>query len=264
MTDKAHEIKAVVREKYGEMARERKSCCGPNCCSPEDSITIDLNYRQVEGYVPEADLGLGCGLPTQFAQIKAGETVVDLGSGAGNDVFIARRLVGESGRVIGVDMTPDMITRANENKATLGFTNVEFRLGEIEQLPVEDNAADLVLSNCVLNLVPDKTRAFAEIHRVLKPGGRFSISDIVIEGELPDSIRAAVKLYVGCVAGALTREEYLDTIEKTGFHQIMVRSRSVIDLPPDVLLQYVTRQEIDSLAASGTKVTSITVTGLKR
>ncbi len=264
MTDKANQIKAVVREKYGEMARQSKSCCGPNCCSPEDSITIDLNYKQVEGYVPEADLGLGCGLPTQFAQIKAGETVVDLGSGAGNDVFIARRLVGETGRVIGVDMTPDMIARANENKAKLGFTNVEFRLGEIEQLPVDANSADLVLSNCVLNLVPDKARAFAEIHRVLKPGGRFSISDIVIEGKLPDSLRDAVKLYVGCVAGALTREEYLGTIDRTGFQNVTVHSRSVIELPADVLKQYVSQQEIEDLAASGTKVTSITVTGLKR
>jgi SAM-dependent methyltransferase len=217
------EIKQIVKEKYGEIAQQgtaRKkscSCCGPAGAEGVDFTVFSEDYSSLEGYNPEADLGLGCGIPTGAVVIRPGDTVLDLGSGAGNDVFVARRMAGESGRVIGIDMTQSMIERARKNNRKLGYTNVKFRFGEIESLPVENGSVDVVVSNCVLNLVPDKLRAYREIYRVLKPGGCFGISDVVLTGELPAKIKAAAEMYAGCVAGALKKQEYLGIIRQAGF-----------------------------------------------
>jgi arsenite methyltransferase len=259
----AKEIRKVVREKYGEIARrsdEAPSCgCGSSCCESE-SWTVDLNYKGTEGYVPDADLKLGCGLPVKHAGIAPGDTVVDLGSGAGNDVFVARRIVGDAGRVIGIDMTPEMIDKARRNNEKLGYANVEFRAGDIESLPLDDAAADVVVSNCVLNLVPDKKKAFAEIRRVLRPGGHFCISDIVLKGELPEKLRGVAEMYAGCVSGALQEDEYLGIIRETGFADINIRESRQITLPDDVLRGYLDDAEIGVIRRSGFRVLSITVT----
>src|SRR5205085_10044803 len=188
------------------------SCCGAtsSCCGGEEVYNIMADdYSKLEGYNPDADLGLGCGLPTQFAKIKQGDVVIDLGSGAGNDAFIARHETGETGKIIGIDFSTPMIDRARKNNETRGFNNVEFRQGDIEHMPVADNTADVIVSNCVLNLVPNKEGVFKEIFRVLKPGGHFSISDIVLVGELPANIKNAAEMYAGCVAGAIQKDEYL-------------------------------------------------------
>src|SRR6186713_583465 len=200
------QMKEIVRQKYSEVALQDKvqkqsSCCSSGCGSSEGYNIMSDDYTQLEGYNPDADLGLGCGLPTQFAKIKKGDVVIDLGSGAGNDAFIARHETGETGKVIGIDFTPAMIERARQNAEVRGFNNVEFRQGDIEKMPVTANTADVIVSNCVLNLVPNKDGVIKEIYRVLKPGGHFSISDIVLEGSLPESIRNAVEMYAGCVSG---------------------------------------------------------------
>ncbi|MGA2297421.1 MAG: arsenite methyltransferase [FCB group bacterium] len=257
------EIKEMVREKYGEIAKKAsdQGCmcgCGPSVFGADYSIMSD-DYSKVEGYVPEADLSLGCGIPTEFARIKEGDTVLDLGSGAGNDVFVARRIVGQSGKVIGVDMTDEMIAKARQNCGKLGYNNVEFRFGDIEFLPVIDNSIDVVISNCVLNLVPDKHKAFNEIFRVLKDGGHFCVSDIVIEGELPEKIRNAVTMYVGCVAGALQKGEYLNVINETGFRCIKVEKEKLDIVPDEILKDYLSQEEIDNYKNSGVKILSITV-----
>jgi len=231
----AQKIKQEVQSHYAAIARQEQArpeergngCgCGSGCCSTESSNVVELvDYGILQGdMVKEADLGLGCGLPTQHAGLQPGETVLDLGSGAGIDVFIAAKAVGPSGRVIGVDMTPEMLERARLNAARSSFRNVEFRQGEIEALPVEDSSVDVVLSNCVINLVPDKRRAFAEIHRVLKPGGRFSISDMVTYGDVPAEMRQDMELWAGCIAGAVNRQEYLDLIAAAGFSEITIHS----------------------------------------
>src|ERR1700760_1563232 len=212
------QIKEMVRQKYSEIAVQDKSvnetsCCGSGCCSTEVYNIMTDDYTNMEGYNPDADLGLGCGLPTQFAKIKKGDVVIDLGSGAGNDCFIARSETGETGKVIGIDFTPAMIDKARTNAEKLGFHNVEFRQGDIEKMPVTSNLADVIVSNCVLNLVPNKAGVLKEIYRVLKPGGHFSISDIVLVGQLPVKIREAAEMYAGCVAGAIQKEEYLGFIE---------------------------------------------------
>ena len=252
------EIKQVVRERYASAALAKSSCCGPRICgdSGNDVGGPDLGldmigdaYQAVDGYLPEADLGLGCGLPTQHAGIKEGDVVLDLGSGAGIDAFVARRIVGERGRVIGVDMTPEMIALARENAAKLGYGNVEFRLGEIEHLPVETGTVDVVVSNCVLNLVPNKARAFAEILRVLRPGAHFCVSDIVATGELSEPIRHAAALYVGCIAGALPRGHYLRLIEEAGFEDIEVAETKPIELPDDVLARHIDESQIAAFRA---------------
>jgi SAM-dependent methyltransferase len=217
------------------------------------------DYSTLEGYNPEADLGLGCGLPTQFAQIKKGDTVIDLGSGAGNDCFIARVETGETGRVIGIDFTPAMIGKARANVDKLGYNNVEFRQGDIEKMPVTANVADVIVSNCVLNLVPNKAGVFSEIYRVLKPGGHFSISDIVLAGELPSQLREAAEMYAGCVAGAIERAEYLGLIETTGFTQITLQKEKPIVVPDDILGQYLSAAEIAAFKSSGMGIYSITV-----
>lgn len=230
------QLKALVREKYGEIAlREQatnpSSCCGSDCCTIDTNNVMQDDYSALRGYNPEADLGLGCGLPTQFAQIKKGDVVIDLGSGAGNDCFVARAETGETGKVIGVDFTPAMISKARANADKLGFNNVEFRQGDIEKMPVTANVADVVVSNCVLNLVPDKSAVFGEIYRVLKPGGHFSISDIVLAGELPAAIRESAEQYAGCVAGAIQKDEYLRIIEEAGFRDIAVQKEKMIGVP---------------------------------
>lgn len=211
MSHHAEDIKEAVRDRYAGHAREASSCCPSACCSPA-------------GQRAEGDLGLGCGDPLALESLAEGETVVDLGSGGGVDCFTAARRVGPGGRVIGVDMTPEMIALAQRNARLGGYGNVEFRLGEAEHLPVEDGVADLVISNCVINLVPDKARTFAETFRVLKPGGRLSVSDIVTTGPLPAEVAASVSAYVGCLAGASMREDYLAAIRSAGFTDIEVVS----------------------------------------
>jgi arsenite methyltransferase len=258
------QIKDMVRQKYNEIALQDKdtnqsSCCGSGCCSQEVYNIMSDDYTQIEGYNPDADLGLGCGLPTQFAQIKKGDTVIDLGSGAGNDAFIARKETGDTGKVIGIDFTPAMIDKARTNAGKLSYHNVEFRQGDIEKMPVTANTADVIVSNCVLNLVPNKYGVFQEILRVLKPGGHFSISDIVLKGELPTKIRQAAEMYAGCVAGAIQQKEYLDLIEATGFTGTTLQKEKPITVPDDILAQYLSPSEIDEFKKSGTGIYSVTV-----
>lgn len=244
------ELKQLVKEKYSQLATERSSCCGPSAtrCGEDEVSFIGDAYQGLEGYHPEADLGLGCGLPTQHAHLRPGQTVVDLGSGAGNDCFIARRFVGESGRVIGIDMAPPMIELAHQNARDLGYTNVTFHLGEIESLPLPENTADVVVSNCVLNLVPDKVQAFAEMYRILKPGGHFSISDVVTVGALPEHVRTQAEMYVGCVAGALDQDVYLQHILDQGFEALEVQSLRRHELPAKVLATF-SEQELEQFQA---------------
>jgi arsenite methyltransferase len=264
------EIKKTVREKYAEIANQSKqenssSCCGATgCCSTKEVYTImSDDYSTMDGYVADADLGLGCGLPTEFAQIKEGDTVIDLGSGAGNDVFIARKIAGEKGKVIGIDFTEPMIAKARNNAEKLGFNNVEFRQGDIEDLPVTANKADVIVSNCVLNLVPNKHKVFSEIYRVLKPGAHFSISDIVLEGELEPKWREVAALYAGCISGAVQKKEYLGIIEEAGFEKITVQKDKTIIVPDEILREYFDEAEINAFKNSGTRITSITVFGEK-
>lgn len=259
------ELKDLVKEKYGEIALQSKdenasSCCGSGgCCSGETYDIMYEEYKGLPGYVADADLGLGCGLPTEFAQMKPGDTVVDLGSGAGNDAFVARSIVGETGRVIGIDMTEPMIEKANTNVKTLGFTNVEFRLGDIENMPVDADTADVVVSNCVMNLVPDKQKAFAETFRIMKPGGHFSISDIVLKGTLPENIRNAAIMYAGCVSGAQQKEEYLRTISDAGFVNVTVQKEREINIPDELLVKYISLEEALAYRKSGGGIFSINV-----
>ena len=257
-----NELKDIVKEKYGEIAKSTNSCCCGSSKIVDYTIMKD-NYENLEGYVKEADLGLGCGLPTEFANISKGDIVVDLGSGAGNDVFIARSIVGENGLVIGIDMTEDMIDLAEKNKAKLGFTNIEFKLGEIESLPLTDNLADVVVSNCVLNLVPNKQKAFSEIHRVLKNGGHFCISDIVLKGELPPQFKKSAELYAGCVSGALQQEEYLGLIDEAGFKDVKVVKTKTIILPDSILIKYLNEEELKNYKDNSIGIFSITVYGNK-
>ena len=243
------QIKEMVKQKYGEIALQDKtanqsSCCGAGGCSTEVYNIMSDDYKELEGYNPEADLGLGCGLPTQFAKINKGDVVIDLGSGAGNDCFVARHETGETGKVIGIDFTPAMIEKARVNAETRGFNNVEFRLGDIEHMPVSANSANVVISNCVLNLVPNKSNVFQEIFRVLKPGGHFSISDIVLTGELPEKIKSAAEMYAGCVASAIPKEEYLGYIQKAGFKNLTLQKEKAIIVPDDILKSYLNEQEI--------------------
>ena len=262
----AEQIKDIVKEKYGSIAQQMNTgCCSSSCCSDNeiDDTTFSEDYSQLEGYYAGADLGLGCGIPTQFAQISEGDVVLDLGSGAGNDVFVARSLVRDSGSVIGVDMTEEMVERAQQNQKKLGYQNVEFRLGEIENLPVDSNTVDVVVSNCVLNLVPDKGKAFQEIYRVLKPGGHFCISDIVLQGELPEKIKTLAEMYAGCVAGAMQRDDYLQTIQDTGFTGTDVKQEHQFLLSDEILAKYLSEEDITLYRDSNTGILSITVFGKK-
>ncbi len=260
----SEKIKEMVKQKYAEIALQEidmnaSSCCGSGGCSTEVYNIMSEDYTTLDGYNADADLALGCGLPTQFAKIKKGDFVIDLGSGAGNDCFIARHETGETGKVIGIDFTPAMINKARENAEKLNFNNVEFRNGDIEKIPVTANAADVVVSNCVLNLVPDKKKAVCEIFRVLKPGGHFSISDIVLVGNLPDKIQHAAEMYAGCVSGAIQRDEYLGIIKQTGFENIIIQKEKAIVIPDDILCNYLNAEEISSFKTSGLGIFSITV-----
>jgi len=266
----ASEIKQVVKEKYAEIAKNAKGsgCCGPTCCSTTENKIVGYTvmrdeYNHLDGYVADADLGLGCGLPTELAGIKKGDTVVDLGSGAGNDVFVARAIVGDEGKVIGLDFTQEMIDKANENKVKTGYKNVEFYLGEIESIPLDDNIADVVVSNCVLNLVPDKQKAFSEVHRILKPGAHFCVSDIVIKGELNPELKKSATMYAGCVAGALQQEDYLDVIKKAAFESIEIKKTKNVDLPDEILKEYLDEEGIKLYRNKVEGIFSITVVGYK-
>ena len=258
------QLKEIVKEKYGEIANQSlqqnlSSCCGATgCCDDEMYSIMADDYSKLEGYNPDADLGLGCGIPTQFANMKEGDTVIDLGSGAGNDAFVARRFVGETGKVIGIDFTESMINKARENAVKVGFNNVEFRQGDIESMPVTSNKADVILSNCVLNLVPNKHKVFSEIYRVLKPGAHFSISDIVLEGELPKDLKQAAEMYAGCVSGAIQKKDYLAIIEESGFEDIKVQKEKKITIPDEILGQYLSADAV-SAVQKDTGIYSITV-----
>ena len=258
------QLKELVRQKYSEIALQdletnQASCCGSGCCSTEVYNIMTDDYNHLEGYNADADLGLGCGLPTQFARLQPGQTVIDLGSGAGNDAFVARHEVGDSGKVIGIDFTPAMIQKARANAEKLGFNNVEFRQGDIEHMPVTAQTADVIVSNCVLNLVPNKEGVFKEIYRVLKPGGHFSISDIVLVGELPAVIQNAAEMYAGCVSGAIQKQVYLDLIKNTGFQNITLQKEKAIIIPDDILGNYLTQEQITNFKQSDTGIYSITV-----
>ena len=258
------ELKEIVRHKYSEIALQDKetnesSCCGASCCTTEVYNIMSEDYTTLDGYNPDADLGLGCGLPTQFANIKTGDTVIDLGSGAGNDCFIARREAGESGKIIGIDFTAAMLDKARTNAEQLKFNNVEFRQGDIEAIPVTANIADVVVSNCVLNLVPNKNGVFKEIFRVLKPGGHFSISDIVLVGELPDTLRKNAEMYAGCVAGAIQKNVYLDMITANGFTNLTLQKEKAIVIPDDILKDYLDEPAMANFKAGNTGIFSITV-----
>ena len=260
------QLKQLVKEKYSEIAKQSKdlnatSCCGATsaCCGDDVYNIMADDYTKLEGYNPDADLGLGCGLPTEFAKIKEGNTVIDLGSGAGNDAFVARKLAGDKGKIIGIDFTEAMISRARENAEKLGFNNVEFRQGDIEDMPVTSNKADVIVSNCVLNLVPNKHKVFSEIYRVLKPGGHFSISDIVLEGELPAKWKEEAELYAGCVSGAIQKSEYLGIIEEAGFKNITLQKDKTIVIPDSILAEYLSIEELAEYKKGETRISSITV-----
>lgn len=263
-----NELKDLVRQKYSEIALQDKdtnasSCCGAGGCSTEVYNIMSENYDELKGYTEAADLGLGCGLPTQFARIKNGDTVIDLGSGAGNDCFVARAETGAEGKVIGIDFTPAMVNKARENAEKLAYHNVEFRLGDIEDMPVSNEIADVVVSNCVLNLLPEKKKIFNEIFRVLKPGGHFSISDIVLNGQLPHKIIEAAELYAGCVSGAIQKEDYLSFIEHAGFKNVTLQKEKAIFIPDDILSKYLDESEIALYRLKPEIIESITVYGEK-
>ncbi|MBT8218357.1 MAG: arsenite methyltransferase [Bacteroidia bacterium] len=258
------ELKAIVRKKYAAIASQKvdvnkASCCGAGDISNEVYNIMTDDYSPVEGYQESADLGLGCGLPTEFAHIVPGDVVLDLGSGAGNDCFVARHETGQAGKVIGVDFTPEMVVKARTNAETLGFHNVEFRQGDIEDMPVNDNTIDVVVSNCVLNLLPNKNKIFSEICRVLRETGHFSISDIVLKGDLPKALKEDAEMYAGCVAGAIQKDEYLSLINKAGFHNITIQKEKPIHIPADILSSYMSAEEIKKFNTGGNGIYSITV-----
>ena len=265
----AEDLKLVVKEKYGEIAKQSKlmnqtSCCGSaSCCGEMDYSVFSDDYSGQAGYVPDADLGLGCGLPTEYAGIEKGHRVLDLGSGAGNDCFVARALVGEEGEVTGLDFTDAMLEKARLNNEKLGYTNFRFVKGDIEEMPLPDVSFDVVISNCVLNLVPDKNRAFSQIFRVLKNGGHFCVSDVVLVGELPAGLKEAAEMYAGCVSGAIQKEVYLELISKQGFLGVTIHKQKQIIIPEEVLNNYLTEEETDLFRQSGAGIFSITVTANK-
>ncbi len=263
------QIKEMVKQKYSEIALQDNetnatSCCGSGGCSTEVYNIMNDEYVHLEGYNPDADLKLGCGLPTEFAKITKGDTVVDLGSGAGNDCFVVRHETGETGKVIGIDFTEAMIEKARTNAEKLNFNNVEFRLGDIEKIPITANVADVVVSNCVMNLVPDKPKAFSEVYRILKNGGHFSISDIVLTGDLPEKIKNAAEMYAGCVASAIQKDDYLQIIKDAGFKNITLQKEKPIIVPNDILKNYLTDEEIAIYNSKPTIIFSITIYGEKQ
>ena len=258
------ELKDIVKDRYARIAEQGKaenaaSCCGATTPSNKVyNIMLD-DYSETNGYIEDADLGLGCGLPTQFAKIKKGDTVIDLGSGAGNDCFVARHETGVEGKVIGIDFTPIMIEKARINAEKLGFNNVEFREGDIDNMPVSNDIADVIVSNCVLNLVPNKQKVVDEIFRVLKPGGHFSVSDIVLVGDLPEALRGDAEMYAGCVAGAIQKSDYLGLIQDKGFQNIKIQKEKPIVIPDDILSKYLSQDEVKTFNKGATGIFSITV-----
>ena len=258
------ELKEIVKAKYSEIALQDKetnmsSCCGAGGCSTEIYNIMSDDYTTLPGYVEGADLGLGCGLPTEFAKIKEGDVVVDLGSGAGNDCFVARRSTGATGKVIGIDFTPAMIEKARANAEKMGYHNVEFRQGDIENMPITSTIADVVVSNCVLNLVPNKHAVIQDIFRVLKPGGHFSISDVVLVGALPEGLRNAAEMYAGCVSGAIQKQVYMELIHANGFENVTIQKEKAIIIPDDILVNYLNPAEIAAFRASQMGIFSVTV-----
>lgn len=265
----AKDLKFVVQDRYAKIAHQSKiqnetSCCGVGGCCTIDYAVFAESYDKENGYNPEADLGLGCGIPTQFANIKTGDSVLDLGSGAGNDCFVARAIVGETGKVTGIDFTDAMLEKARINNTKIGFSNVEFVKGDIEEMPLADNAFDVIVSNCVLNLVPDKNKAFAEMYRVLKPGGHFCISDVVTVGELPENLQKDAEMYAGCVSGAIDINQYTGIIQKTGFVDIIIHKQKVILISEEILLNYMSTEELALFRNGETGIFSITVSGVKK
>jgi len=268
---KERDIKTVVKEKYGKIAVQSDESAGTGCCcGPSSSCCgtgftdFSESYDKLDGYNADADLGLGCGIPTDYAGIKKGDSVLDLGSGAGNDCFVARALVGAEGHVTGLDFTAEMVDKARKNASKLGFDNVEFVSGDIEEMPLNSNSYDVVISNCVLNLVPDKRKAFSEIFRVLKPGGHFSVSDVVIKGELPDKLKEDAEMYAGCVSGAVQIDEYLNLIHNAGFKDVDIQKQRNIELPETLLGKYLSVNEIETFRKGDTGIISITVTAYKK
>ncbi|QDO94595.1 arsenite methyltransferase [Formosa sediminum] len=262
--NKEQELKDIVKARYTKIAEQGKaenasSCCGATPTTNKVYNIMMDDYSETQGYVEDADLGLGCGLPTQFAKIKAGDTVIDLGSGAGNDCFVARHETGAEGKVIGIDFTPIMIKKARLNAEKLGYNNVEFRAGDIDDMPVNNDVADVIVSNCVLNLVPNKQKVISEIYRVLKPGGHFSISDVVLKGHLPKSLQEDAEMYAGCVAGAIQRTDYLQFITNQGFKNIQIQKEKPIIIPNDILSKYLSVDEVSAFNNGGAGIFSITV-----
>ena len=267
--ENSEQIKEMVKQKYSEIALQDQdtnatSCCGSGGCSTEVYNIMNDEYNHLKGYNPDADLKLGCGLPTEFAKIKKGNTVVDLGSGAGNDCFVARHETGELGKVIGIDFTEAMIEKARTNAEKLGYNNVEFRLGDIENIPISADVVDVVVSNCVMNLVPDKPKAFSEVYRILKTNGHFSISDIVLTGDLPERIKNAAEMYAGCVASSIQKDAYLQIIKDAGFKNITIQKEKPIIIPNDILANYLDEEEIVIYNANKNIIFSITVYGEKQ
>ena len=262
------DIKTIVKEKYGRIASQSETdsnqscCCGPSsgCCETDYTIFSE-KYDGLQGYEQDADLGLGCGIPTEFADIRPGNHVLDLGSGAGNDCFVARAIVGDTGNVTGLDFSEEMLAKAQKNATKLGYANVGFVEGDIEDMPFQNNLFDVVISNCVLNLVPDKGKAFKEIFRVLKPGGHFCVSDVVIKGDLPEKLRTDVDMYAGCVSGALQLDEYLAAIAEAGFHNVQMHKQRVIQIPDSILQMYLEPSEMEEYLNGSTGLFSITVSG---
>lgn len=262
-------IKFTVQQKYANIAakslvRVQYSCCGnSDCCDGTDFNMIGDEYRDVKGHEAEADLGLGCGIPTQFADIQPGDSVLDLGSGAGNDCFVARATVGDTGKVTGIDFTDAMIEKARLNNARLGYSNVSFVRGDIEDMPFDDQQFDVVVSNCVLNLVQDKQKAFSEMYRVLKPDGHFCVSDVVIRGSLPEKLQNDAEMYAGCISGASNIEDYLEIIKSQGFKNVIIHREKLITIPDDILRKYLTDEEIPGFNKGQTGIFSITVSAGK-
>lgn len=258
-------LKEIVRSKYNEIALQSKeqnqsSCCGSTgCCDDMDYTIMSDDYTKLDGYNKDADLGLGCGLPTEHAEISEGDTVIDLGSGAGNDAFVARSIVGENGRVYGLDFAGAMLTKARNNAQKLGFINVEFLKGDIEDMPFKNDLADVIVSNCVLNLVPDKKMAFLEMYRVIKPGGHFCVSDIVLSGDLPDELLKDAEIYAGCVSGAIQKEDYLAIVKDAGFESVEIRKEKEIILPDEILKNYLSEERLAEFKNSNIGIYSITV-----
>ncbi len=263
------DLKRIVKEKYSKVVLSTQSggcsCgCSPTggCCGTEELSSFGESYENVEGYVAEADYGLGCGLPTKYAGIKKGDRVLDLGSGAGNDCFVAASIVGADGLVTGLDFTDEMINKARENSKRRGYINVEFVKGDIENMPLPSDYYDVVISNCVLNLVPDKSKAFSNIKRVLKPEGHFCVSDVVTKGDLPADLRKDAELYAGCIAGASEINDYLNIIKATGFTNIVIHKEVKIDLPQEIVKKYYNSSESES-QSSDKGIYSITVSAKK-